>query len=145
MYPPTTQEPKQTALEGKRSGSMSATLPLPQPSTAPFRDIFLEPPVPPMVEENLGWDNQIPHHGGSIWGSSCSDPSPLELQGNLWGSTTRDLTMSEKEGACENKHRNLGRQSSYLQCPNPHPWLCSSVESSQGPTLTRGFVGCHSL
>lgn len=57
------------------------------------------------------------HH--SIVGCFVVAPTYLDLtpwgsHGNLWGSTTENLTVKEKwGGACHNEHTNLGRLSLY--------------------------------
>lgn len=64
---------------------------------------------------------------------------PLGVAWNLWGSTTGNLTVMEKGGACDNQYMDLGKQNSYLQCPssNCNQKFCSSAELSWWCSLTR--------
>lgn len=70
-----------------------------------------------------------PQHCMSLCEHPYSHPIPLELQ----GSATGNITMTENEGgAYNNQHMDVGRPSSYWQCPksNLNQWLCSSIELS---------------
>lgn len=116
--PTAPQRPIQISLEGKRSGYMLTTLPLPLVSTAPCKELAPEPLVLPVGKENLEGTTSPPQNGGSLCGSPFSDLTSWGWQGNLWGSTTGNLTMTEKQGgAFNNQHTDLGRPSLCLWCP----------------------------
>ena len=116
--PPAAQRPIQTSSQGKRSGYMLTTLPLALVSRAPCKELAPESLVPPGGKKNLEGTTNPPQNCGSFCGSPFSGLKSWGWQGNLWGSTTGDLTMTEKQGgAFNNQHTDLGRPSLYLWCP----------------------------
>lgn len=85
-------------------------------------------------------DNQTP----SIVETLLVTSPDWELQETLWASTTRNLTVTEKNRmACNNQYTDLGRPSSYLQRPSTDPshQLGPSAEPSERNTLTRESGG----
>ena len=87
-------------------------------------------------------DIQHPKSYGSLpCGSPYSGFAPKGLQVNLWGQPGGSNCDGEEASI---QHSDLGRPSSYLHS-SPNQWLCSSVEQSQGHSLTRELGGCRSL
>lgn len=143
-HPPAPQRPRQMQ-KGKRSSYTLTTLPLLQANAAPWRGL-LEPLAPPVGrKKNRVGDNKLVLISLShiLWVAlwkrllwSC----PLET---AW-KTTGNLTVMKNWGwACNNQHLDLGRSSSYLQCPssNTNQQLCSSTEPSRWNTLTMELGG----
>lgn len=61
------------------------------------RVVFPELPVPLVGRESPGGiTSSHPQHCGSLCGSSYSDLTPEGMQGNLWGSTSGNLTVRRR-------------------------------------------------
>ena len=58
------------------------------------REVSPEPLIPPV--EKRTWWALLPQHCRSLCSSPYTDLTPRGLQGNLWGSTTGNLTVTEK-------------------------------------------------
>lgn len=87
-------------------------------------------------ERSPGPTCSLPGIEVTSWGPTLVVPH-RNCRGTLWGMGTGDLIVMEKGGgAGANQHSDLGRLSSYLQCPRSSPNHCSS--------LTRESVGCRS-
>lgn len=111
--------------------------PLPRVSSALYRVVSPEPPVPSVRKESPVGDNRHRWHCRLFYGSSYSDPTPRDCR-------AQPLVICDKksEGTCNNQHLDLTWQNQtefYLQCPNSNSnkWFCSSAESRQECTLTR--------
>lgn len=116
---------------------MLTPLPLHQDSTAQKQEVSLSLHF---SSSKRGWGTACPssmvgHSVGALFWS-C----PMGIAGlNHWG-----YGCDEQCGRdCDNQHMDLGRTSSYLQCPrhNPNHSLCSSAEPSWGYILTRELRG----
>jgi len=62
----------------------------------------------------------------------------------ICGSQPLGIWLGWRRGrSCNNQHTDLGKPSSYLQCPsvNPYQQFCSSVEPRRGLILTRELSG----
>ena len=81
-------------------------------------------PVPPIGKENpAGTGSTLP--SPSKMGRFVGAPTLILHHGDCRessGANTQNLTVTEKRGgACNNQHVDLGRLSSYLQCPGSDP------------------------
>lgn len=93
--PHASQTPRQTALENKRSGYRLSLCPFPRPGGK----VSPEPLVPPMGKENPGETaSTCTLLCGSLYWNPYFIGTPWGLQRNLWGSTTRNLTVMKKWG-----------------------------------------------
>lgn len=115
--------------KSNRSSYSSTSLLLYWPSTVPLGDIFPESLVPPAQNKNSGRTTSAPPSLGSVCGSPCFGLPPWGLQGNLQGSASAGMNVTEKRREHGNyQHAGLGWLSSYQRCPgsNPHQQMCSS-------------------
>lgn len=89
------QRPRQTALEGGRSGTYWQHCTSPLPSWHSITPGGL-PWVPSVGKENPGWTSSCPKSCGWHLGSPHSCLTPQGLQGNMQGLTTWSLIVTEK-------------------------------------------------
>lgn len=117
--PPVPQTPRQTTLEGKRSGCMWPHCPSPSPvqcSTTP-RSLPLSLQFLQCEKRALGGHTACP----ALWVTSWQpllQSNPTRVAGECTG-------LDHWESDCNNQHSGLGRQNSYMQHPN-----CSPTSSS---------------
>lgn len=116
---------------------MLTALPLPQDSAAPWEEMFPEPPVPPVEKRTQRRTNCPPHP--RMVDHSVATPTLISYHWIAGLSHCKYNCDREWGGACNNQPMDVGRPSSYWQCPNSNlnQGLCSSVEPSWEHTLTR--------
>ena len=100
-----------------------------------------EPVVPPVGKGSPGWTSSSPSLVRCLLG--------VPLQSRLMEESV-ELDPWESDcgreggGACSNEHSDLGRLSSYSQCPSsPNQQLFSSVEPRWWHSLTKELRGVH--
>lgn len=121
-----------------RSSYILTMLPRPQACTEPSEEVsiglwFLQ------WEKSPKWMSISPQRCGLPLGSLHSSFTPQGLQGNLQGSTTRNLRWRRGVGAQNDQRSDPGRLRSYLQhpCSSPNQHFCLSAEPRQWCRLTR--------
>ena len=132
--PPAPQRPRQTTLEGKRSGFMLIALPLPQDNAAPCGEGLSWASGSPSGERNQGGTTSFPQLCGSLCRNFYFDFTPWGLQGNPQGPATGNRLW-------QRKRERFATTSTWVlasaQVVIPTQQICSSAEPSQGYTLNR--------